>query len=353
VIGRFNATAAASGAGALTVYDASGNARGFCTPVLFNTSAVPANNTVPGAVGYYTTTLIGIDEAGNRSAASTVTVVDDTDNPVVSSVDMPPTITGNAAVSFPASASDALDLVGSSATIQYAGPAMNLQYATTPGPGVAFDNVLTRTATIAPQVPNFIKNLQIAGTGTAVAAPVAGNNATNVVVQAIDEANRTGTITVPFAPAVTFVAGASTTYGPAGTPAVNQFSGGMSIFASPSTLSNGPTATATNPAATAITVTATGLSGTFANPFAGGQVQVWYSVGGNWFLAGTAGAGLSRDNGTNRFWDYTLNWDPPATAPDGTSLTTNGMIINIRAIGVNTAGDGVASNSAPITITNP
>jgi len=360
VIGRFNATAAASGAGALTVYDASGNARGFCTPVLFNTNAVSSD--LGGTIGYYTTALIGIDEAGNRSTTITNTVVNDpaaTDRPVVLSIDMPPVITGNGTQPFPASATDGLDLVGSFATINYAGPAISLQYPTVPGPGVAFDNVLTTAATISPSVPNFIKNLQVAAAGAPVTAPVAGNNATSVTVGASDEAFNAATpVTVNFAPGVTLANGASSTYAAcpsAPAPAAPcTFNGGLDIKRDPVTVSNGPATGATNPFSTTITVTAMGVTGLFANPFVGGAVQVWYQVGGgNWFFVGNAGAGISRDNGTNRFWDYTLTWDPPAKAPDGTDLTVNGMIINIRAIGVNTNGDGVASIVWPLVIANP
>jgi hypothetical protein len=319
--------------------------------VLFNTNAVSSD--LGGTIGYYTTALIGIDEAGNRATTITNTVVNDpnaTDKPVVLSIDMPPVITGNGTQPFPASATDGLDLVGSFATINYAGPALSLQYPTVAGPGVAFDNVLTRSATISPTVPNFIKNLQVAPAGTAVTAPAAGNNATSVTVGASDEAfNAAAPVTVPFAPGVTLAGGASSTYTTGGT-----FTSGLDIQRNPVTVSNGPATGATNPFSTTITVTAIGTTGLFANPFVGGAVQVWYNVGGaNWFFAGNAGAGISRDNGTNRFWDYTLNWDPPATAPDGTNLTTNGMVINIRAIGVNTNGDGVASNAIPLTIANP
>jgi hypothetical protein len=339
------------------VYDASGNARGFCTPVQFNTNPVLANNSAPGAVGYYTTSVIGLDAAGNRSAASVITVVDDIDNPVVASVDMPPSITGNATASFPASATDALDLVGSWATITFNTPTngggipVALSYAPVAGPGVPFDNVLTRSATVTASVPNFIINMQVANTPAPVIAPVRGaanGDATNVTVTALDEVNRTGGVTVPFAPGVTLTGGASASWSTA------TFTGGVSIFASPATVSNGPAAGATAPSITGITVTAQGTSGTFANPFT--AVQIWYQVGGAgpWFLAGTAGAGLSRDNGTNRFWDYTFNWDPPATAPNGASLSTNGLLINIRGIGINTFGDAVSTSGANvITIANP
>ena len=45
--------------------------------------------------------------------------------------------------------------------------------------------------------------------------------------------------------------------------------------------------------------------------------------------------------------------DRPATAPDGTVLTTNAMTIDIVAIGVTAAGDGLMSPIQTITIANP
>jgi len=315
-----------------------------------------------GSAGQYTTTLIGLDEAGNRAAATTTVIVDDTDNPTVASVDMPPTITGNATPSFPAAAGDSIDLIGSFATINYNTPtngagAVNLQYPTTNGPGVAFDNVLTRSATIAPQVPNFIINMQVAQTPAPVVAPVrtptvGTGDASSVTVTAIDESGRTGGVSAAIAPAVSLTGGSTSSFSTA------TFTGGMGFVASQGTVSNGSTGTPTAPTTVTFTATAQGTSGTFANPFVGGQVQIWYQPNGAgpWFFAGNAGAGNSRDNGTNRFWDYTFTWDPPATVqgPGATvPLSTNGMLINVRVIGINTNGDAVSSGVNTLTVANP
>src|SRR4029079_8560375 len=121
---------------------------------------------------YYTTAITGTDAAGNRTPTTTTTtnncpigtgcaIADDATPPTVISIDMPPTITGSATATFPASASDNMDIVGSFASINYPG-AITLQYPSVSGPGVPFDNVLTRSATISPTVPNFIRNLQVA-----------------------------------------------------------------------------------------------------------------------------------------------------------------------------------------------
>ena len=65
-------------------------------------------------------------------------------------------IPGKATASFPASVSD-IDIVGGFAAINYNtvinGTAATLQYPSVAGPGVAFDNTLTRSATITPTGP--------------------------------------------------------------------------------------------------------------------------------------------------------------------------------------------------------
>jgi len=54
----------------------------------------------------------------------------------------------------------------------------------------------------------------------------------------------------------------------------------------------------------------------------------------------------------NRFWDYVFTFTPPKVAPDGTVLT-GGSTVTVRAIGINTAGDGMASSPTTLTLTNP
>jgi len=366
VIGRYNATQSAASADALPLLDRSGTNIGFCSPIplaLIGGTNLPAN--ASGAFGYITTRLIAVDQAGNRTSTFTSVVAEDPTAPTVDNIDMPATVTGNSSATFPAAASDNMDVTGSFAQINYATPvngggsAISLQYPTTAGPGVAFDNVLTRSATVNPVVPNFIKNLQVS-IGGGVLAPTATGNATSVTVTSIDEANNRGSLTANFAPATQLAAGSTSTF------STSTFTNGFAVTASTATVSNcpaagcGPTAApvaAANATSTTLTATASGTTGTFTNPFSG-AVGIWYQVGGAgpWYFAGNAAAGVSRDNGTNRFWDYTFSFDPPATAPDGTSLTpANGgsTTVAVRAIGVNSAGDAVATQPITITLTNP
>jgi len=239
VIGRYNATQAAAGPNALPVFARDGTPLGFCTPVqytLIGGSNVAAN--MSSLQGYATTRVIAVDQAGNQTAAFTNVVAEDASVPVVTSIDMPGSITGNASQAFSAAITDNVDIVGSYATINYAAAGIKLQYATTPGPGVAFDNVLTRAATATPTIPNFIKNLQVSTGGTAVPAPTSGNNASDIQITALDEVgNKGNSAAINFAPAVTFVAGSTTTYAPA------TFTQGFVInSATPTVLSNCPSA---------------------------------------------------------------------------------------------------------------
>jgi hypothetical protein len=370
VVGRFNSTAAAAGANALTAFARDGTVMGFCTPVPNATggSATSISSNYTGASGYITTRLVTVDVAGNQAVAFTRTVAEDGSSPTVSSLDLPGSITGNSTATVSAAIADNMDIVGSNAAVNYATPtlggsAITLQYGTTAGPGVAFDNVLTRSATVSPSIPNFIKNLQLNNGTTGVVAPAAGGNATSITVTGIDESGRTGSLTGTLAPAVSLAAGATSTFSTA------TFTAGFSMNASTTTLSNCPAAgcqaapggavvAASNPTSATITVTAAGTTATFNNPFSGGSVGIWYQVGGAgpWYFAGNAGTGSTRDDGTNRFWDYTFTFDPPATTPTGVNVTPaagTSTNIAVMAIGVNSNGDAVASPGLSFTLTNP
>jgi len=339
---------------------------------------VPAD--ANGGNGYYTTKVIPTDIAGNIGPAFQATILADANAPSILSIDIPQTIAANTTVSFPAAAADTApansttvgDLVGSWATLNYGAPGVTLQYAVTPGPGVAFDTILTRTATIAPAVPNFIKNLQVSTGGTTAPANTTANtsNVTSVTVAAQDAANNVGATNVAFSTQPVQFTGSATNFTATGSGATF-FTGGFAISANPTTVSNCPSSgcgaagsgtAAANATTTTITATATGQSGVFNNPFS--AVQVWYRPTGTttWFQASaTAGATTNTDNGTNRSWNFTFSWDPPAATPASgaggpQSLTpANGATISVdvMVIGINSNGDAVATNTTTITLTNP
>jgi hypothetical protein len=357
-IGRFNAAQSAAGPNALPVLSASGTTLGFCTPVIYNLGAGTLAATL-SSDGYWYTTVIAQDVAGNQSAPVTRVVLEDATAPTVANIDLPPTATGNATVSFPASVTDNAaasvgDIIGSFITQNF--PVASLRWPTTSGPGTAFDNVLTNSTTVTPSIPNFIKNLQ---QGAASAVPANGNNVTSVTVTAIGAALNQGTLTATFAPGLPqLVGGANSTFTAASVPNwAIQAPTNANISNCPNdvcTVGN-TTVNPTQPTSITLTVTAQGPTATYTNPFATGTVEFWYRPTGNavWYLIGNAGAGSSRDNSVNRFWDYTISFNPPNFTPDQVSLTTNGMTIDVVAIGVNSNGDAIMSAPVTLTVANP
>ena len=389
-VGRFNASQTKAGANALPVFDRSGNAVGFCTPIGFDLLAggtqVPSDvaaalgTTNAAAGGYYATEIIFVDQAGNQVKFTGTgsfptgvnTVAEDGTNPTVSSLDLPGSITGGSTVSIPASASDNLDITGAYAQINYTGTAaMSLRYPTTAGPGVAFDNTLTRSATISPTITGFIKNLQQSA-GVATTTPAAGDNAQTITECAVDVSNRSGCLAgVSFAPAVSLVNGNSN-----GTTWSNStFTLGFALTAPgltpANTIWNCPAPTAgqttgcglagtTVPGATAapLTATAAGTTSTFNNPFV--SVSFWYQgAGGVWVQIpnSTVTQASVQDTGVGgqRTWTFTFTWDPPASGPDGTSfMPAPGATIAlpVRAIGINSNGDGLVTPTFTLTISN-
>jgi hypothetical protein len=365
MLGRFNATAAAAGANALPAFDRSGTAVGFCTPVFWDGTTVPPNaDFVAGSGsttgGYYTTEIITVDQAGNKAAPFTNTIVEDATAPTVSGIDLPGSITGNSTVSIPASAADNVDVVGSFATVGYTGSAaMNLRYPTTAGPGVAFDNALTRTASVSPVITNFVRNLQT-NPGAAVPTSLTNSNlAQNLRVSAVDEASLNGSLTASLTPVAL------------GTETTNTFSAnfnnGFTLAANNNPIWDCPAPTAgqttgcgaagtSTPGATSTTLTATasGVSALFNNPFS--VVTFWYQNGaGDWVQIGSTTTGAVSDNGANRTWAYSFLFTPGKTGPDGTSFVpaAGGTItLQIRAIGVNSSGDAITTASFPLTINN-
>jgi hypothetical protein len=369
-IGRFNATQAAAGANAIPVFSATGAALGFCTPVVYTLAGNSTIGATQGVDGYWTTTVVAQDVAANQAAPVTRTVLEDVTAPTVTNIDPPPTAVGNSTVTFPATVTDNAtasvgDIVGSWITETFAGPGVSLRFNSTAGPGVAFDNVLTNSTQVTPAIPNFIKNLQVAATAL---APVAGNNASSVTVTALGAAGNTGSLLYTFQPgAPQLVAGATSTFSATGNCVVNGTGtcpsvAGWAIQApANANITNCPNdvcannATPTQPTSITLTATAQGLTQTYTNPFATGVVQFWYRPTGNavWYLIGNAAAGVSRDNNTNRFWDYTITFNPPNFTPDQVALTTAGMTIDVAAIGINAAGDAVMTATTVLTVANP
>lgn len=396
VIGRFNASATKAGPNALTVFLRDGSTAGFCTPVAYTPTAGPSNTFgVPAAsisaLGYFKTQVIATDLANNVAANTfTATVLEDNSLPTIINIDLPAVLVGGTTVTFPAAVADATagavgDITGSWATLTYSVTGFVLQYpVSTAGAGIAFDNVLTRSAIVVPPVQNFIKNLQVSTGGTT--APTSTSSTTtagaagapsSLTISAIDAANNvstsaTGTFSLSAAPVV--ITGSGTNFTAAGSGATF-FTGGFAIAASATNVTNCPASgcgpsgstAAANPTTTVIAATASGTSSVFNNPFAAGTVQLWYRPTGTttFFLAPasdvTIGSVSIADNGTQRFWIYNLTWNPPAATPasalgvrvnlsPASAATIN---VDVMIVGVNGNGDGVATPIQVITLTNP
>jgi hypothetical protein len=369
VIGRFNAASTDAGANALTVYSQSGSTIGYCTPVAFAGNTVPPDAAaVSGGTnaseGYFTTEIIGIDQAGNRAAPFVATIVADATGPTVSGIDLPGSITAGSSVTIPATANDSVDVVGSYATVHYTGAGDNLRYAKTPASGVAFDNTLTRSASIAPVISSFIRNLAPATAGAPASTTTTGNNAQSIDVGAVDEAYNTGALNAGLG-VVSLGTESSNAWSSA-------FAGGFVVAADSANITNCPAATgsqttgcgaagktaAAHPTSVNLTASASGTTGTFANPFS--TVTFWRQLpGGDWVQIGSSSSATVTDTGAGngRTWSYTLSYDPPTKDEYGNVLApqfgSGPIAVNIIAVGANASGDAVATAPVTIQLTNP
>jgi len=311
-----------------------------------------------------------MDLARNAAPTMTRNVVIDQLAPTVGGIQVPASIVGGSAASFATSAIDNLDLISSNYTLTYSAvpansglTALNIR-AAGPTLGVAFDNVLTTAASFSVNVPFFIRSV---ATTTAGGAPQNNGGAgipTQIGVRAYDAANNPSpTSTAAINPAnVPQTNPTNFTAAPAGAnPAATMISFQVSNAATP--ISNCPAAgcaggvAPANPTTINLTATATGNEAAtyqFINPFT--QVQFYYYDGGyagapgEWVLIGAAVAPVVTDNNppTIRTFTWTLPaFDPPA-------ILGTGVPLNVIAIGVNAAGDGlVSANNTVITLTNP
>jgi hypothetical protein len=228
---------------------------------------------------------------------------------------------------------------------------------------VAFDNTLITAASFSIVVPSFIR---MVATTTAGGAPQ--NNgvlAGSIAARAYDGADN------PSLPEVQTISGAAIVQtNPTNYAAVQAGGGTLTNFAvsnAAANVSNCPAAGCAGGAApanaTSVTLTAiaqgTESAGTPAfqvsNPFS--SVQFYYLDTGyagatnEWILIGSAVAPSVTDNGaqTVRTFTWTLGtaFDPPAALAGGTTL-------KVIAVGVNAAGDALASAvNVNITLTNP
>jgi hypothetical protein len=314
-----------------------------CTAFDTVASGIPANG--GGSDGYYTYTATVHDLARNNAPTLTRVVLVDQAAPTLGGIAVPATITGGAAASFATSATDNVDLVKVNYTLAY--PAISIR---TPAAdiGVAFDNVLTTTASFNLTVPSFIRSIVATGGGN---APQAGGAApTSITVRVYDAAgNQSAPGTATIAAANVPLTNLTNFAAPQPNTAV------FSTFAvanAATNISNGPTTPAANPTTVSLVAQATGTEGSnfqFLNPFT--QVQFYYQdpVSTEFIFIGSATAPVVTDNATATVRTFTWtfpSWDPPASLPLGA--------VSIVALGVNSLGDGLVSAiNTNITLTNP
>ncbi len=334
--------------GSIATYNPDGSISGACVPVAVGIGTQAQVLAQGKGDGYYVASIYSSDQAGNITADSIFTAGEDVTAPTQGGVAIPASFTGGGTATFPTSATDNMDLVRSDAILQY--PAANLYYSNAL-PGVAFDNVLTNSASYSFSIPNFISSLQSTNAGGNPVAPAAGNDRpTELSVTSVDEANNTSLATNAAFGAATFstaTAYSSNTNFTTWTAATSQ-----------ATLSDCPSAgcasadkSPANKTAATLTAVATGPTGVFNIPFA--SVTFYYQVGGSaWYPIGTVSAPAASDNGVNRTWTYTLSFTPPKSTPQGASLT-GGAAINVVAVGQDAAGNALMSQPVAITLTNP
>jgi hypothetical protein len=354
------------------------DANGFGCPVGFNfnngacqTAGTPATfaadvgtaatGASSGIDGYYTVTTNAIDLARNQSVTLTRTDVVDRVAPAAQGIGIPPTLTGGTSASFPASATDNLDLVGVNYTLAYpttpststTTAPLNIR-ATGDNIGVAFDNTLTTARLFNLTIPFFIRSVS-----TTTAGGVPQNNPvapTQISLRVTDAANNVS------APSSSTISAANvpqtnpTNYAaPQTNTAVFQSFG---VLRAPANISNcqdtGCIGGAAPANATTVTLAAQAQGNEsatfqFLNPFT--QVQFYYldPTTTEWTLIGSTSSAFVTDNATvtQRTYTWTLApWDPPASAGTGA--------LNVIAVGVNASGDALASAvNSNVTLTNP
>lgn len=333
-------------------------------PAVIVVDAADSLNSSSNIDGYYTITAIGADLAQNESPTLTRTVLIDRAAPVVGSVTVPATLTGGASASFAVTATDNLDLIQSIYRLSYAAnPSGNpgsgfLINAAGPTLGVAFDNVLTTSASFNVVVPSFMRTL---ATTTGAGAPQnngASGLPSSVSVQAVDGANHFGAFnTAAIPPAALSLAGLTdyTLTQPSGASftslLVTNAATNISNCLPSGCVGGAPPA---NPTVVTLTAAAAGTANgsfQFANPFS--RVDFYYYLPNSaiWIPVGSVTAPAVTDDApltTRTFtWTLTTPLDPPSALGSGTTL-------KIVAVGVNALGDALMSPvNTNIALTNP
>lgn len=298
--------------------------------------------------GYFLTTSVVLDQAGNISGTQTVEFLYDITAPAVGGISSPAFLTGGTTATFSTSAQDNLDLGSGVFTLAYLGTADPFRY-----PPIAMgtfgSDVFTVTASLALQY-SFIRNMQLAPGGTPNGA--VGNIPNTVTATASDVAGNPSTVSTLTIPAGS-IQGTPVAF-PA-LPAVQGFSWNITAPAAAITVGRD------DPAATNVSVVITAQavghgSGVvlpltpLQNPFTA-RVEFWAqsAVGQQWRQIGISTSPSVLDTGPTRTWSFSITWNPSST--DAPVAAAGYRII---AVGVSAAGDALqATANTNVTITVP
>ncbi len=354
--------------GTVQIRNATGNvcfigAGGGCANVSINPAPVfPLVPTLTVAasttVGYYTAVLIGVDAAGNQTAAITrVTAYDAAANVPALTTALFNTPLNGPSVVFNANASDNFDLANVVYTMTYSGAFAGLV-----GP-IQFPAVVLNTYNVAPLVNSnvpagltvngFMRQVEDVVSNSPLFVGAAGAGGTQNPASSVPD------IPTGIAGTVTDIVGNA--FGPVATPIPGgSVTAGVSYLAAAATqlidswaVTNGATSVSTgvgtpvNPTSVTLVAKAAGPTATFNPPFT--RVDFYAVAGGNLVQVGSATAvNNTVDNGApqGRVHTYQVSWTP------GTAFGTG--VQAVYAIGVNAAGDALITvASGAITITQP
>ncbi|MGH7711199.1 MAG: Ig-like domain-containing protein [Gemmatimonadaceae bacterium] len=291
--------------------------------------------------GYFLTSSVVLDQAGNFSGPQSVEFLYDVTNPAVGGVSSPAFLTGGQTATFSTGAQDNLDLGSGVFTLAYLGTADAFRF-----PSIAIgtfgSDVFTVTANLALQY-SFIRSMQLAPGGTPNGA--VGNIPNTVTAQAVDVAGNLSTVSTLTIPAGSIQ----------GTPvAYAGFTWAITQPAAATTVSRDDAAV--TPAVNQVAITAQAVGPGSAtvtplqNPFTA-RVEFWAqsAVGQQWRQIGISTSPSVTDTGPTRTWSFTITWNPDAnTAP------VAAVGYRVIAVGVSAVGDALQTDAnTNITMTIP
>jgi hypothetical protein len=281
----------------------------------------PTNGT--NGEGYYSQRTTVEDQAANRTAENLTTFLVDVTLPTFSGgISLPSVIAGATTNTFNVAVGDNLDLASISGVVAYPSGA-NLQYQTqTLG---SYGVPLEKSANVAYAASDWIRCLNAAGDFSTTT-----NQPTTITFALSDQAANSATLASgPFGAN----AQACGTVGNIAVADIITVTHNLPNYGVGKTQVDidGASMVAASTASVTLSAVAEVALNTSLDPFT--RLDFYYqNTAGNWVRIGQAAAALSQTP-TQRFWTYTLTWDPGAAVPLG--------VVAVMAIGVDAQGDAV------------